>query len=143
MSMNRLANSGNSFQGDYKKVLCVCSAGLLRSPTAAVVLSQEPYNYNTRAVGINGEYALVALDSVHLSWADEIVVMEPWMEDEIKNRLSQGVLGGKNKKVLCLSVPDQFPYRDPELIRLIKNAYHRETGIGKTEVVQMIEDFEE
>lgn len=143
MSMNRLSNSGNSFQGDFKKVLCVCSAGLLRSPTTAVILSQEPYNYNTRAVGINAEYALMALDSIHLSWADEIVVMEGWMEDEVKKRLAEGVLGGKNKKVLCLSVPDQFPYRDPELIRLIKNAYHRETGIGKSDPVSLVEDVQE
>ena len=122
MSMNRLANCGNRFQGDYKKVLCVCSAGLLRSPTAAFVLSQEPFNYNTRAVGLNSEYALVALDSVHLSWADEIAVMEPWMADEVDNRLLK-VLGGKEKRVLCLNVPDKFPYRDPELVKLIKESY--------------------
>ena len=50
--MNRIANSTNPFQKDYKRVLCVCSAGLLRSPTAAYVLSQAPYNYNTRAAGL-------------------------------------------------------------------------------------------
>ena len=44
--MNRLANTQNKYQGKYKKVLCVCSAGLLRSPTAALVLSQEPFNFN-------------------------------------------------------------------------------------------------
>lgn len=33
----------NSYQGDYRKVLCVCAGGRLRSPTAAVVLSQAPY----------------------------------------------------------------------------------------------------
>lgn len=143
MSMNRLATTGNNFQGDYKKVLCVCSAGLLRSPTTAVVLSQEPYNCNTRAVGINAEYALIALDNVHLSWADEIVVMEAWMEDEVKKRLADGVLGGKSKRVICLSVPDSFPYRDPELVRLIKNAYRRETGIGEIIPVNLLEDTEE
>lgn len=127
MSMNRLANSGNKFQGNYKKVLCVCSAGLLRSPTAAWVLSNEPYNYNTRAVGMNAEYALVALDNVHLSWADEIVVMEPWMGEEVKKKLEQ-VLQGKQKKVYVLDVPDSFPYRDPELVKFIKESYNKEAA---------------
>lgn len=49
--MNRIANASNKFQGSYKRVLCVCSAGLLRSPTAALVLSKDPYNFNTRACG--------------------------------------------------------------------------------------------
>lgn len=73
--MNRLANSSNIYQGKFKRVLCVCSAGLLRSPTAAFVLSQEPYNYNTRAAGLIKEFALVPVDEVLIRWADEIVCM--------------------------------------------------------------------
>jgi len=59
---NRIHNSSNPYQGKFKRVLCVCSAGLLRSPTTAFVLSQEPYNYNTRAAGIVDDYALVPVD---------------------------------------------------------------------------------
>lgn len=73
--MNRIANSTNQFQGSYKRVLCVCSAGLLRSPTTALVLSQPPYNYNTRAAGLTKEFALVPVDPVLLHWADEVVCM--------------------------------------------------------------------
>ena len=51
MSMNRMWNVSNPWQGDAKRVLCVCSAGLLRSPTAAKVLYDE-YGYNTRAAGL-------------------------------------------------------------------------------------------
>jgi len=32
------------------------------------VLSQEPYNYNTRAAGIVDDYALVPVDEVLLNW---------------------------------------------------------------------------
>lgn len=74
-TMNRLDNARNEFQGEYKRVLCVCSAGLLRSPTTAVVLSSEPYNFNTRAAGLVREFALVPVDKVLLFWADEIVCM--------------------------------------------------------------------
>ena len=45
---NRLSNVNNRFQGNFKRVLYVCSAGLLRSPTLAEILSQAPYNFNTR-----------------------------------------------------------------------------------------------
>ncbi len=44
--------SQNPYQGKYKRVLCVCSAGVLRSATTAVVLSKEPFNFNTRSAGL-------------------------------------------------------------------------------------------
>lgn len=114
--LNRVANSKNPYQGKYKKVLCVCSAGLLRSPTAAVVLSQEPFNYNTRAAGVNGEYALFPLDEVHLNWADEVVCMEKWQGEAIRKLGYDGTL-------FVLGVPDRYEYRSPELMALIKKNY--------------------
>lgn len=113
--MNRMGNAKNEYQTKVKKVLCVCSAGLLRSPTMAVVLSQEPYNYNTRAAGITKEYALIAVDDVLLHWADEVVVAEEWMAMELENC---------KKPVKCLNIPDQYEYRHPELIQLIKERYN-------------------
>lgn len=107
--MNRLANSKNGYQGKYKRVLCVCSAGLLRSPTTAYVLSQEPYNYNTRAA------ALIPVDSVLLEWADEIVCMEKDQAKKLRDVTT--------KPVVCINVPDIYPYRDPELVKLIKTNY--------------------
>ena len=113
---NRIHNSSNPFQGKYKKVLCVCSAGLLRSPTAALVLSQEPYNYNTRAVGLESDFALIPLDRVHLEWADEIVCMTRDQEQDLLQMKS-------NKPIKCLGITDSYAYRDPELIELIKEKY--------------------
>ena len=122
--MNRIHNASNRYQGSFKRVLCVCSAGLLRSPTAAWVLGQEPYNYNTRACGIDVGHALIPLDTVLLSWADEIVCMDADQEDRIRSLLQAEVLGGLDKKVINLRVPDNYAYRDPELVRLIKEAYN-------------------
>ena len=116
--MNRLANCNNRFQGKYKRVLCICSAGLLRSPTAAWVLSQEPYNYNTRAAGLTPEFALIPVDEVLLMWADEIVCMSRKQAVEIRN-----LLGDEERPVVVLELPDNFGYRDPELIRMIREAY--------------------
>lgn len=113
---NRTHNSKNPYQGDFKKVLCVCSAGLLRSPTAAVVLSQEPFNFNTRACGMVPDYALVLLDDVLIAWADEIVCMTKEQEHYLLMEI-------KNKPIKCLEIPDNFAYRDPELMKLIKQKY--------------------
>lgn len=118
---NRLANVSNRFQGDTKKVLCVCSAGLLRSPTMAVVLSQEPYNYNTRAAGLSEEYALILVDDVLLHWADEIVCAESWMSQEIEEMLK--ALGMEHKDIIALDIPDKYEYRNPELMQLIREKY--------------------
>jgi predicted protein tyrosine phosphatase len=119
--MNRLGNCTNPFQGDTKKVLCVCSAGLLRSPTAAVVLSQEPFNYNTRAAGIAEEYALIPVDDVLLQWADEIVCMDSYQQGILEDKLE--AFDNFKTKVICLNIPDSFAYRDPKLINLIKERY--------------------
>lgn len=113
--MNRKGNAKNIYQTDVKKVLCVCSAGLLRSPTMAVVLSQEPYNFNTRAAGITEEYALIPVDDVLLHWADEIVVAEDYMLDELTPLV--------DKPIFSLQLPDIYEYRNPELMALIKERY--------------------
>jgi predicted protein tyrosine phosphatase len=112
-TMNRLANCKNPYQGKFKKVLCVCSAGLLRSPTTAWVLSQEPFNFNTRAVGIDSAFALIPFDEVLVEWADEIVCMDEYQASRIKHYTE-----GK-KPVHCIKVPDNFEFRDPELVKIV------------------------
>lgn len=120
-TMNRLGFVKNPYQGKYKKVLCVCSAGLLRSPTAAVVLSQPPYNFNTRAAGIETEFALIPVDQVLIAWADEIVCMNASNALRLREKFGKQVEG---KKVITLNIPDNFEYRDPELVRLIEERYN-------------------
>ena len=118
--MNRLANCSNKYQGRYKRVLCVCSAGLLRSPTAAWVLSNEPYNYNTRAAGIAKEFALVPVDEVLLAWADEIVCQDAEQAEHLR-----AMLGDEEKPIIVLGIPDSFRYRDPALVSLIRESYDK------------------
>lgn len=119
-TMNRLANCKNPYQGSDKKVLCVCSAGLLRSPTMARVLSQDPYNYNTRAVGVSTEFALIPLDNVLISWADEIV----FVSEEVYNKaLVDFEAALYPKDVTVLDIPDKFEYMNSELVAIIKEQY--------------------
>ena len=112
-SFNRLHNMRNPNQGDNKKVLCVCSAGLLRSPTLAWILSNEPFNFNTRAVGTSTEYALIVLDEVQLQWADAVVFV-----DDGNYRVAcydhKELLD--NMECHVLKIPDIYEYRHPKLV---------------------------
>lgn len=114
LEMARSLTAQNSFQGEWPRVLCVCSAGLLRSPTLAWVLSNEPYNCNTRAAGSHKEYALVPLDQVLLNWARIVVFVNNENYEKAK------ALKLEMPKTYVLNVPDSYPYRHPELIEAIQ-----------------------
>lgn len=113
----RLNTAKNGFQTTAKKVLCVCSAGILRSPTAARVLA-ENYGYNTRAVGCMEDYALIAIDQVLIEWADEIVFMEYFHFNDTKSRFDIG-----HKKCIILDIEDEFDYMDQRLVYNILESY--------------------
>jgi len=118
---SRIGNCSNRHQGGFKKVLTVCSAGMLRSPTIAWVLGQDPYGYNCRAAGYVHEYALVKVDDVLLSWADEVVCADLEHLYYVKDRLKDL---GLDKTLVNLNLPDIYEYRDPELVKLIKERYN-------------------
>ena len=59
----------NPFQGKDKKVVFVCSMGILRSATAARLYAHK---YNTRSTGSWND-ALIPLTATLLEWADEVV----------------------------------------------------------------------
>jgi predicted protein tyrosine phosphatase len=102
--------AGNPYQGERKRVLCVCSGGVLRSPTIAWVLSNEPFGFNTRSAGTESVYALIPVDEVLLHWADEIVCAE----QDHANKLPQ-----TSKPVHVLNIPDKFAFRDGILVMLV------------------------
>ena len=109
---NRMANAKNMYQGSRKKVLTVCSAGLLRSPTIAYILSNDPFNFNTRSCGASSEFALIPLDKVLVHWADEVVVVEPWMLEAV-HEFDAG------KIVHIIPTPDIYECRSEELIAIL------------------------
>ena len=123
-SRNRLANTRNPYQGDLKKALCVCSAGLLRSPTIAHVLSNPPYNYNVRAAGVEAEYALIPVDDALLLWADVIVCAEEWHKKTVIGMLKEHKYvdpeGEVIKEVIALNIPDNYETRSLPLLNIIQ-----------------------
>lgn len=111
--MNALHNSKNPFQGDFKKVLTVCSAGLLRSPTLAWILGQD--KYNTRSCGIH-DYALIQIDSVLVNWADIII----FLHKDVYKTCPLPYKECKDKQIIIFNIPDEYQFRDPKLIDLLK-----------------------
>jgi predicted protein tyrosine phosphatase len=116
----------NSYQGDYKRVLIVCSAGILRSATAAHVLCQRPFNFNTRNVG-TAPYALIPLTEDLIQWADEIVCMETEHKLNVMNKLMEWGYPFV-KPIIVLDIEDNYEYRNPTLVKLIKERYKARTA---------------
>lgn len=105
--LNALYNCKNPFQGKEKKILTVCSAGLLRAPTIAWFLGQ--HGYNTRSCGIH-DYALIRLDEVLLTWADIIIFANSDIRDQIKLEDTDTL------QVITFNIPDEFEYKDKILL---------------------------
>lgn len=120
---NALGIVNNPYQGSAKRVLCCCSAGLLRSPTAANVLHKE-FGFNTRAVGIEESYALIPISEVLVNWAHEIVVMTEAHAASVVAFIEK--MQHKPERIprlLVLNIPDNFEYHSPILQRMITQAY--------------------
>ena len=114
-SFNRLHNTRNPNQGSAKKVLCVCSAGLLRSPTLAWILSNDPFNFNTRAVGTSDNYALIVLDEVQLQWADAVVFVD---DSNYITACYEHKELIDNMEHYVLQIPDVYQFRHPKLVEI-------------------------
>lgn len=117
MNNNRLWNASNPNQGNFTKALVVCSAGLLRSPTVAWILSNPPFNMNTRAVGSTKSFALIPVDEVLLAWADVVVFVneETFLETKI---MFDDQFQDPEFTVIVLDIPDNFSTREPKLIEI-------------------------
>lgn len=124
---NRLSVVKNPYQGKQQRILCVCSGGVLRSPTTAWILSNDPYNYNTRSAGTE-DYALIKVDEALLEWAEGIVCMEQHHEIKLKALLTEF---GLDKPVVCLNIPDTFAYRATNLIERVNAAYQAQYDDGE------------
>ena len=116
--LNQLANVHNPYQRLAPKALCVCSAGLLRSPTIAKFLTER--GYNTRACGTSLDYALIPLSEALLEWADEIHVVKE--QSHIINQALQEL--NLATTVYVYDIPDKFSTFEPQLLSIIESIYN-------------------
>lgn len=116
---NQLYNITNASQGETKKVLTVCSAGLLRSATLQNMLIKE-YGYNVRNCGTVESYALIPISEALVKWADEIIFVNQENFRDVYSDLKQYNL---LDKCYVLDIPDIYNFNDPELLKICKEQY--------------------
>lgn len=123
-SRNQLMVAKNSFQGKDLKALCVCSGGVLRSPTLANALHKE-FGFNTRACGSSEEYALIPISEALIAWADIIVFVNPdnFHEAVFHNRPLEKIIEGK---AILLNIEDDYEYNNPVLVRMLLQQFSDE-----------------
>ena len=112
----------NPYQGSDKRVLFVCSMGILRSATAARIYADK---YNTRAAG-SWHDALVPLSDNLLGWAHEIVFVNQHNYDQVKASLREEDINIDTEfNVVVLDIPDSYPHMHPELIKAFHEQYEK------------------
>lgn len=119
--MNDYMHGKNPYQGSAKKALFVCTGGILRSPTAAHYAAAVK-GWNTRSCGVMSE----AIPPVHanlLEWADMIYCLERQHMQFIHQTFGDRYVD----KIRVLDIPDNFAYRDRELLSYIAAALKDET----------------
>jgi len=101
----------NQFQSKAKRLLFVCSVGMLRSPTAQMVASQK--GHNARACGSDTEIALIPLSCNLINWADTIVFMT---NENLKQALATFAPVGYdidiNEKSVVWHIVDDYSWGD-------------------------------
>lgn len=98
-----------------RRVLFICTQNRLRSPTAEHVFASWP-DIATDSAGL-GNDADVPLSPEQIAWADVIFVMEKVHRNRLGQRFRRHLNG---KRVICLDIPDEYEYMQPELVRLLE-----------------------
>ena len=102
------------------RVLFVCSQNKLRSPTAEQVFADHP-GVECTSAGTNHD-AENPLTAELVGWAEVIVVMERQHRAKISKRFGKELRG---RPVVCLDIPDNYEFMQPELIELLKRRARR------------------
>jgi len=101
-------------------LLFICSENRLRSPTGQEVFSAYE-GINAIGAGTNND-APTPVSADLIEWADIVFVMERSHRNKVSKKFKSFL---KNKKLVCLDVPDEYDRMDPVLVRLL------EIGVSK------------
>lgn len=141
------------------KYLFVCHANWSRSPYAAEWFSEyckrsnieaevmsaglkvEPAEIDCRRINLNNEivkWTRTSLDPELVNWADEIIVMEEYMKEEINQKYPN------TKRIVVLNIPDYFlqNIQDPEneSIEEIQKIVNYSKWFGRTWFSKLLEN---
>ena len=101
-------------------LLFLCSRNRLRSPTAEQVFANRP-GVETASAGLAPDAEEPC--SVELvAWADIIFVMERAHRAKLQRRFRAHL---KRARVVCLDIPDDYAFMQPELVALLEKRVGR------------------
>lgn len=98
-----------------KTVLFVCSQNRLRSPTAEQVFSGRG-DIEVASAGTNHDSDNPLTPDL-VAWADVIFVMEKAHRTKLQRKFKASL---KKARVICLDIPDDYAFMDPELVKLLE-----------------------
>lgn len=97
-----------------KKLVFICTANIQRSVTAEHLFKNDP-RFEVCSAGTS-PFAAMQINRDLLEWADYLIVMEKHHKEIIKKQFPDLA---KNKRILCLDIPDIYEYMDVQLQYLI------------------------
>lgn len=97
------------------RALFICTHNKLRSPTAEHIFAGWP-GVETDSAGIGAD-AEVPLAPEQIAWATVIFVMENVHKRKLSQKFQRHLNG---KRVICLGIPDDYDYMQPELVALLQ-----------------------
>jgi predicted protein tyrosine phosphatase len=100
------------------KMLFVCTVNRIRSATAHRIF-EEDERFEVKSAG-TAVTANTVISNEILNWADSIVVMEKYHRNYIRQKFPDIY---KNKKIVCLYIPDDYDYMQIDLIQILKTRF--------------------
>ena len=98
------------------RVLFVCQENQLRSPTAEAIYRDDP-RVSVRSAGVSSSVAR-RISAADVEWAEIIFVMEAAHFHKLRRQFPHI---SSICRVVILSIPDRYDYKDPELISILKS----------------------
>lgn len=105
----------------------MCSQNKLRSTTVEQVFSRRE-DLDVESAGINHD-AENPLTTELVAWADVMFVMEKAHRNKLQRRF-RAAFGGA--LVICLDIPDDYDFMQPELVRLLETKVSRPLPAAST-----------
>lgn len=87
----------------------------MRSATAHGIYENDD-RFEVKSAGTDKSANTVLTEEI-LSWADSVVVMEKHHRNHIRKYFPDIY---NNKRIVCLYIPDEYEYMQPELIAILK-----------------------
>ena len=98
------------------KLLFVCTVNRMRSATAHKIFEIDE-RFEVKSAGTDPS-ATCVLSLEHLNWADAIIVMEKAHRNTIRKQFPDIY---DKKKIVCLYIPDEYDFMQPELVAILKD----------------------